>query len=99
MEDMKKAKSGENLLNTRLGDWLRGSKYYIPGDNGDYYYQLRFFTPLGRSLLRTRAKVRKRILPNLNYDDIVLLYGSDESLDTTTDDSSYNLSYASSSDY
>ncbi|CAI7717838.1 PIR protein [Plasmodium vivax] len=127
MEDMKKAKSGENLLNTRLGDWLRGSKYYIPGDNGDYYYQLRFvrlrmfrekflppilamlgaflifyalykFTPLGRSLLRTRAKVRKRIRPNLNYDDIVLLYGSDESLDTTTDDSSYNLSYASSSD-
>ncbi|KMZ82949.1 hypothetical protein PVIIG_05945 [Plasmodium vivax India VII] len=42
MEDIKREKSGENLLNTILGDSLHESKYYIPGDNGDYYYQLRF---------------------------------------------------------
>ncbi|SCA81881.1 VIR protein [Plasmodium vivax] len=39
-EDLKRENGGQNLLNTRLGDWLRGSKYYIPGDNDDYNYQM-----------------------------------------------------------
>ncbi|CAG9476505.1 unnamed protein product [Plasmodium vivax] len=59
-------------------------------------YMIYKFTPFGRSLLRTRAKVRKKIRANLDYEDIVLLNGSNESLATSSDDSSYHLSYSSS---
>ncbi|SCO75783.1 VIR protein [Plasmodium vivax] len=60
------------------------------------FYIMYKFTPFGRSLLRTRAKVRKKLGPNINYEDIKLLNDSDESLDTNSDESSYQLSYSSS---
>ncbi|VVA00391.1 PIR protein, partial [Plasmodium vivax] len=51
------------------------------------------FTPIGKTVRRTRAKVRKRIRPNINYDDIKLLYGSEESLNSSTDTYDYNNDY------
>ncbi|GAW79036.1 variable surface protein [Plasmodium gonderi] len=53
------------------------------------------FTPLGRSMLRTRAKVRKRIKPYIDYDDIMLLSDSDESLISSSTDESYTVMYSS----
>ncbi|KMZ81790.1 hypothetical protein PVIIG_04289 [Plasmodium vivax India VII] len=55
------------------------------------------FTPFGNFLLRMRAKIRKKIRANINYEDILLLNGSDESLASYFDESRYNLSYSSSS--
>ncbi|KMZ94353.1 hypothetical protein PVMG_05405 [Plasmodium vivax Mauritania I] len=98
IEDFKKEAPGKNLLVTDLGEMLQyGTKYYIPGDHGDINFQLRFFTPFGNFLLRMRAKIRKKIRANINYEDILLLNGSDESLASYFDESRYNLSYSSSS--
>ncbi|CAI7719032.1 PIR protein [Plasmodium vivax] len=127
MEKLAKENPQGNLLSTNMGDGLRGSEFFIPGDHDDYWlrfkwdiyfffkedlsppllsitggflilYALYKFTPLGKLFKHTRAKLRRRFRPNLNYEDIVLLYGSDESLASSSDDSSYNLSYASSTD-
>ncbi|EDL42754.1 variable surface protein Vir 14-related [Plasmodium vivax] len=143
MEKLERLNPGGNLLLTDMGDGLRGSEFFIPGDHDDYWLRLKWdillyitdditppllgivgvllilwalykFTPIGKSVRRTRAKVRKRIRPNINYDDIKLLYGSEESLNSSTDsydynndydyddsnsNSSYNFSYSSSLDY
>ncbi|KMZ92889.1 hypothetical protein PVMG_05449 [Plasmodium vivax Mauritania I] len=143
MEKLERLNPGGNLLLTDMGDGLRGSEFFIPGDHDDYWLRLKWdillyitdditppllgivgvllilwalykFTPIGKTVRRTRAKVRKRIRPNINYDDIKLLYGSEESLNSSTDsydynndydyddsnsNSSYNFSYSSSLDY
>ncbi|GAB69491.1 CYIR protein [Plasmodium cynomolgi strain B] len=125
MEKLKRERPGKSLISANVGEGLRGSEFFIPGDNDNFMYRLTVngfyftveviipillfllgmflifhilykFTPFGRSMLRTRAKVRQRIRPNLDYEDIVLLYGSEESLDNYSDDNSYNLNYSSS---
>ncbi|KMZ77264.1 hypothetical protein PVIIG_06157 [Plasmodium vivax India VII] len=125
MEKLAKENPRGNLLLTDMGDGLRESEFFIPGDHDVYWYRKGWgiynrithnitlpmlgiagvflilyafykFTPLGKMFKHTRAKVRRRIQPNINYDDIVLLYGSEESLASSSVDSSYNLSYASS---
>ncbi|GAW79595.1 variable surface protein [Plasmodium gonderi] len=53
------------------------------------------FTPLKRSFLRTRAKIRRWIGPNIGYEDIVILYGSDKSLVTNANGGAYNVTYSS----
>ncbi|SCO71500.1 Plasmodium vivax Vir protein, putative [Plasmodium vivax] len=53
------------------------------------------FTPFGNFLLRMRAKIRKKIRPNIDYEDILLLNESDEYLESYSDESRYNLSYSS----
>ncbi|CAI7720774.1 PIR protein [Plasmodium vivax] len=122
MEKLAKENPGGNLLLTDMGDGLRGSEFFIPGDHDDYWLRLKWdillyitdditppllgivgvllilwalykFTPIGKTVRRTRAKVRKRIRPNINYDDIKLLYGSEESLNSSTDTYDYNNDY------
>ncbi|VVA00274.1 PIR protein [Plasmodium vivax] len=122
MEKLERLNPGGNLLLTDMGDGLRGSEFFIPGDHDDYWLRLKWdillyitdditppllgivgvllilwalykFTPIGKSVRRTRAKVRKRIRPNINYDDIKLLYGSEESLNSSTDSYDYNNDY------
>ncbi|SCO66328.1 VIR protein [Plasmodium vivax] len=124
MEKLKRERPSKNLVSAKVGEGLRGSEFFIPGDNDNLMYRITVngfyftveviipfllfifavyllfqmvykFTPLGRSMLRTRAKVRQRIKPNLDYEDIVLLYGSEESLVSNSDDNSYNLHYSS----
>ncbi|GAW84451.1 variable surface protein [Plasmodium gonderi] len=53
------------------------------------------FTPFGRSILRTRAKFRKKFRPYIDYEDILLLSDSDESLSSSSSDGSYSVSYSS----
>ncbi|CAG9480895.1 unnamed protein product [Plasmodium vivax] len=125
MEKLKRERPGKSLISANVGEGLRGSEFFIPGDNDNFMYRLTVngfyftlevimpillfmfamylifyimykFTPFGRSMLRTRAKVRQRIRPNLDYEDIVLLYGSEESLVSNSDDNSYSLHYSSS---
>ncbi|CAI7719893.1 PIR protein [Plasmodium vivax] len=122
MEKLEKLNPGKSLLNISMGEGLRGSEFFIPGDHDDYWLRLKWdillyitdditppvlgivgtllifwalykFTPIGKTVRRTRAKVRKRIRPNINYDDIKLLYGSEESLNSSTDSYDYNNDY------